>query len=534
MNAGVIQEGTSCWTLARAEQGSVLVDAEVYYTAFCNAALLARRYIYISGWQFDSKARLLRPDPGHPKGHPIELLPFLNYLCEAKPDLEVYITAWDYSLVYALEREWMQQLKFDFQAHARVHFEFLAHPEPGGCHHHKLVIVDGLVAFLGGLDLCDARWDNRRHEKNNADRIDVHGQPYKPFHDIQVALRGEVVGSIEQLFVEGWRLARGEPSELPSSGTLAFSRSNAAPSEPQPIGDVDPFGLERLTNGQGLPLAARRVAVSRTECDDSGRATACEIQALFERAIAAAERLIYVETQYFTSRAVAEALYHRLCDSTRSKLQIVLVMPDGADSPKEDFVLGNRQRAIRRFIADVAEYHGHAFRLLMSSCTTESERLPATFIHSKLMIVDDEFLTVGSANFTNRSMRVDREVNVTWQAELEAPADAERLVHDIRGLRASLLSEHSGLDDAQYFSSIDGLIERIDKACQHPLGKLRCQALPKAEADNPLLIAIFDPSGPLEWATIDQSLEEAFDFDEGFLKKTAKKVGQRLGVVDID
>ncbi len=310
--------------------------------------------------------------------------------------------------------------------------------------------VDGRVAFLGGLDLCDARRDNRRHEQHNADRIDVHGQPYKPFHDIQVAVRGPVVGCLEQLFVESWRRARGEASELPSSAAPVLSRSNAAASGPDPEAGVDPFGLERLTQGGGEPVSGRVVALSRTECDDSGQ-------------------------------------------GERSKLQLVLVMPDGADSPKEDFVLGNRQRVTRRFIADVAEHYGHSFRLLMSSVATDSERAPATFIHSKLMIVDDEFSSIGSANFTNRSMRVDREVNVTWQAGLEAPAAAEQLSHDIRRLRAALPS------------------------------------LPKSDADNPLLIAIFDPSGPLDWATIDQSLEEAFDFDEGFLKKTAKKSGPTAG-----
>ncbi|HTV19030.1 MAG TPA: phospholipase, partial [Polyangiaceae bacterium] len=191
------------------ERARVLVDAESYYAAFCAAALRARRYIYITGWQFDTQARLCRPDPSSPPTHPVELLPFLNHLCEASPALEIYITAWDYSVVYALEREWLQKLKFDFQSHSRVHFEFLNHPEPGGCHHQKMVVVDGAIAFLGGLDLCDSRWDTRGHRKNDPERIDTHGDPYKPFHDIQVGLVGPVVSVIEQLFLDGWRLAGG-------------------------------------------------------------------------------------------------------------------------------------------------------------------------------------------------------------------------------------------------------------------------------------------------------------------------------------
>jgi phospholipase D1/2 len=532
MNAAVIHENVTCAALVEVEQGAVLVDAEGYYAAFCTAALLARRYIYISGWQFDTHARLLRPDARQPVAYPVEFVPFLNYLCELTPELEVYITAWDYSLVYALEREWLQKLKFYFQSHARVHFEFLDHPEPGGCHHHKLVIIDGELAFVGGLDVCDARWDTRRHAKNDLERIDVHGKPYKPFHDLQVVLRGPVIAPLQQLFLDGWREARGEPLAAPSCGPGL----NGADDDTQQLGrlDLQRFDLERLGLRDALRVRARRIAVARTEWAGSGYEPVCEIQALFERAILAAEQLIYIETQYFTSRAMAMALYQRLSDSTRSKLQVVFVMPDGADSPKEDFVLGNRQRVIRRFIADVARHHGHEFRLLMSSMSTPEQPCLATFIHSKLLIVDDEFLSIGSANMTNRSMRVDREVNVAWQASLEAPADAAGLIEDIRALRGSLLAEHAGVMDSAFFSPVCGLIERLDRVCQDPDAKLRWQPLPKPRADNPLLIALFDPSGPLDWALIDDSLEEVFHADEGIVKKGAQKLGQRLGVVDIE
>jgi phosphatidylserine/phosphatidylglycerophosphate/cardiolipin synthase-like enzyme len=226
-------------------------------------------------------------------------------------------------------------------------------------------------------------------------------------------------------------------------------------------------------------------------------------------------------------------LCRRLADPERSKLQLLLVMPDGADSPKEDFVLGDRQRGVRRFVAEVAKVHGHQFRLLMSSDSQPPHTTPATFIHSKLMIVDDEFLTIGSANCTNRSMRVDRELNVAYEAKRMDDSDAE-LCLDIRALRTSLLAEHAGLDVAERFAEIDGLIGRIDETCADPASKLRCQALPEPTGDSPLLIAIFDPSEPLDWSTFDQTLEQAFDFDEGFIKKSAQKVGQRLGVVDIE
>lgn len=526
MKASVLIEGTTCHALTRFERARVLVDAESYYSSFCQAALAARRYIYITGWQFDTQARLLRPDPGAPPPHPIELLPFLNHLCESRPALEIYITAWDYSVVYALEREWLQKLRFDFQSHSRVHFEFLNHPEPGGCHHQKLVIIDGALAFLGGLDLCDARWDTRDHSKGDPARIDVHGRPYKPFHDVQVALEGPVVATLERVFLDGWRMAGGlapTPPRAEPDLPAAREASAAAQESDEPKSWVGPLGL---------PLGGQHLAISRTEWTPSDQIVG-EIQALFERAILAAERLIYIETQYFTSRALAEAIYYRLADRSRGTLQVVLVMPDGADSPKEDFVLGNRQRAIRRFIADAARHFGHEFRLLMSSEATDTAPCPATFIHSKLMIVDDEFLTIGTANFTNRSMRIDREINAAWQTALEDADGAAQLSRDIRALRASLLAEHAGVAAAE-FLEIDGLIERIDGACGRGQCKLRCQAVPTPEEDDPLLIAIFDPSGPIDWDSIDHTMEDAVQFDEGFVKRAAQRIGQRLGVVDVE
>ena len=96
-----------------------------------------------------------------------------------------------------------------------------------------------------------------------------------------------------------------------------------------------------------------------------------------------------------------------------------------------------------------------------------------------------------------------------------------------------MMSEHAGVGP-EPFLELTGLIARIDEVCAARTSKLRCQSLPAADGDDPLLIAIFDPDGPIDWQSIDQSLEDALDFDEGVVKKTAQKIGQRLGVVDIE
>jgi phosphatidylserine/phosphatidylglycerophosphate/cardiolipin synthase-like enzyme len=502
------------WQVERADQIELLVDADIYYAGFYRAALEAKRHIYLAGWQFDSLARLLRPAPHEQLAHPIELLPFLDHLCERTPGLEVFILAWDYSLFYALEREWLQRLKFEFQSHPRVHFEFSNHPGMGGCLHQKYVLIDQRLAFVGGLDICDSRWDTRAHRARDPARLDVHGNPYKAFHDLQVALRGPVVKSLGRLFRESWERARSEALSAPDSTPSvrlpdAHPQPELAPAE-RPRSD-DRLDLRRVSGQRGLPLSATRVGLSLTDMISARAPNAFQVQALFERAILGAERWIYIETQYFTSRAIAEVMCRRFADPTRGKLDVILVMPDGADTPKEDLVLGTCQRAVRHRVAREAERHGHRFRLLKSlqdpaPGAEQGEHRPATFIHSKLLIVDDELLSIGSANLTNRSMSLDTELNVTCATALEEPDVAARLRAEIASIRANLLAEHAGSADSSRFLAGESLLAEIDRACCDPHGKLRCQEIPEPEPGNHLLSQLFDPSRPLDWESLELSL----------------------------
>ncbi len=516
---GPVEALPAPWQVEGVDQIELLVDAEIYYASFYRAALEAKRHVYLAGWQFDSLARLLRPAANETLAHPIELLPFLDHLCERTPGLEVFILAWDYSLFYALEREWLQRLKFEFQSHPRVHFEFSNHPGMGGCLHQKYALIDQRLAFVGGLDLCDSRWDTRAHRAQDPARLDVHGNPYKAFHDLQVALRGPVVKTLGRLFRESWERARSEALSAPDSTPsvrlpIAHPHPERAPAEAADGQDPrreDRLDLRRISAQRGLPLSATRVGLSQTDMISARAPAAFQVQALFERAILAAERWIYIETQYFTSRAIADVLCRRFADATRGKLDVILVMPDGADTPKEDLVLGARQRAVRYRVAREAERQGHRFRLLKSlqdppPGSAQPEQRPATFIHSKLLIVDDELLSIGSANLTNRSMSLDTELNVTCSTALEEPEVAARLRAEIARVRANLLAEHAGSADPSRFLAGESLLAEIDRACGDPHGKLRCQEIPEPESSNSLLSQLFDPARPLDWESLELSL----------------------------
>ena len=455
-----------------ASGSAVIVDACAYYAAFYHAASLAQRHIVLAGWQFDSNVRLLRGAAAEASPYPVELLPFLNALCSERPELKIYILAWDYSLVYSLEREWLQSLKFAFQSSSAIRFEFDAHPSFGGSHHQKLAIVDGVVAFAGGLDICEERWDDRSHAEEHPLRVTSSGTAARPNHEVQATVQGDAAHALLTLFCQRWQLALGERLELAV----------------HPASPARGVVLSRVAPGAVLPLAAQEVALSRTWPAGGAWPAAQEVKAAFSAAFQAAERLIYIETQYFTSRSMTAALLERLRDASRPRLQLVLLMPRGADNSKEKFALGDLQSAMLSDLEQAAESHGHQLLFLCSSAAGERCE-QATFIHSKVLIVDDELLCVGSANMTERSMALDSELSLFWQGEPGSP-----LSNDIRRVRSSLLAEHSGQPEADLLE-IDGLCARLERAIADGSSRLRLTHFEPVSV-NALKQAIFDPSGP--------------------------------------
>jgi phospholipase D1/2 len=479
----IIASGRNASRLAPITQAGVLVDACDYYRAFYRAMSKARRYVLLAGWQFDSDVRLLRGEDARGAPWPVELLPFLSALCRERPELRVHVLAWDYSVVYSLEREWMQRLKFDFGASERIEYVLDGKHPVGACHHQKLVVVDGRLAFVGGADICDGRWDDRRHDADNADRVNRYGEPYKPYHEVVAFITGDrAVASLEEEFKLRWRRAAGVELQLPEPHLAA---------EPE----------ERIDFEGALPLEATTTAIARTyaayEGDDSKAVS--EIRLLYEDAIREAEVLVYIESQYVTSRALHDAMIARLGDASKPRLQVVIVAPRGGDSFKEELALGAAEEQFLASVERKAEEAGHLLRILYSDSSDGAETAP-TFIHSKLLVVDDRFLTIGSANCTNRSFGVDSELNLAWESERRRGP----LGTSIARLRASLLSEHAGIPFDERLMETEGLVERIDEILEMGT-RLRVRP-PSDSAVEPsdFLRLAFDPENPLLEVALDE------------------------------
>lgn len=463
------------WRQARVHDAAALVDGENYFRAFHQCAARAQRYILVAGWQFELDTRLLRGTSGKRSDLPIRLWPFLRALCERAPGLHVYVLGWDYSLVYVLEREWLQALRARLRSHPRMALAYRSHPEGLGSHHQKLAIIDGELAFVGGIDFCEARWDTRRHLPRDNERRSGPGWLSKPYHDLQAAVTGPVVSDLTELFERAWRTTSSEPLRLTGRHT-AVRR---------------PRELAAMIDAELLPLPRAGLVLCRTQPRTGASAEVREIQGAYQQLIRRAQQLIYIETQYFTSSAIGNALLERMAALRQPKLALIIILPNEADSAKEHFVLGGRQRHIlSRLRADAARY-GHQLRVLYVSGRDADNEPVSTFIHSKLMIVDDRALTFGSANLTNRSMSFDSELNLTWN--LEPPADP---VASIRDLRASLMAEHAGRNPA-LFADSTALIERLDCELLAPDSRLRRHPVHDAPEDDSLWTAVFDPSTEL-------------------------------------
>ncbi len=471
----ILVPGRNAWEMPQVGESGLIVDAKDYYTAFYRQALEAKDYILLSGWQFDRDVELLREGDealAAPAGGELRLLKFLNYLCENRPNLKVYVLAWDFHIVFSLEREWMQKIYFHWGTNPRMHFRFDdCHPS-GGSHHQKFVVIDGKHAFLGGIDLCQSRWDDRQHLATNPARTHK-GTPQKPYHDVQAYFTGSALNeTLKKLFCDRWVRSGAE--------AVTFE---VPPPQPEPDG-WNPRGA--------LPLPAPQVAISRTDPQPGDGQAICEIRQLLVDMIAAAQRLIYLETQYFSSREICEALQARMRAASEPKLEIVLVTNQDAEALKEELAVGLRQSENIRHIRKVAEETGHhfgAYYTLAEGTAPNDDGAPAeisTYIHSKLTIVDDQLLSMGSANLTNRSMGLDTELNVSWETPEAGDARLERA---IRRVRVSLLTEHIGEAHAHVGSlaRVPGLVAYLDQVG----GRLK--RVPPPSQSEAEVLAIVDP-----------------------------------------
>jgi phospholipase D1/2 len=412
----IIRDRHNCWRRARTSRVSVLIDTAAYFQAFKAAALRARHSILILGWDVNSRSPLEFDDQAM-AGVPNELGPFLNHLAASHDELSIRILDWDSPLFLAWEREWLPQARFDWFTHPRLRFALdSAHPL-GASQHQKVVVIDDSIAFVGGADLTCGRLDDQDHLADDPRRPKPGGGCWQPYHDVQIAVDGVAARLLGDLARERWLLATGEQLPPCAGPCDAWPDSLAAD-----FTDVD-------------------VAIARTLPKWKRRATVREVEALFIDSIARAEHCVYIENQYFTSAAVARAMLARLGRSDCP--EFVLVLPREPTGWLEQQAMGVHQRQLLARLR-AADSGG---KLRVYAPLTECGA--GISVHDKLMVVDDRFLRVGSANLNNRSMGFDSECDVALEV-----ASGSRDAATITGLVHRLLAEHLGVAPAEVAAEV--------------------------------------------------------------------------------
>jgi phospholipase D1/2 len=204
----ILVPGQTRWRLERASRAAFLVDGERYFDMLAAALERARYRAILLGWDFHSRVALRRN--GTPRTLPGELAALLDALARRRRGLRIFVLEWDFAMLYWTEREALRAHRFRARTHRRVRFRFDAECPIGASHHQKLVVVDDALAFAGGLDVTSSRWDTREHAAEEPRRVDPDGQPYAPFHDVQMAVDGAAAKSLGELARERWRRATGQ------------------------------------------------------------------------------------------------------------------------------------------------------------------------------------------------------------------------------------------------------------------------------------------------------------------------------------
>jgi phosphatidylserine/phosphatidylglycerophosphate/cardiolipin synthase-like enzyme len=315
-----------------------------------------------------------------------------------------------------------------------------------GSHHQKLFVIrhkgepERDVAYVGGIDLSHGRRDDAEHLGDPQQApMDPRYSERAPWHDAALELRGPVVGDLLRTFIERWE----DPTPLDrrTPYRMMLQRKAHMPRHPSELSEAFP---DPEPNGPHAVQVLRTYGSKRPRypfAPDGERS----IARAYEKAFARAESLIYVEDQYLWSEAVAGGIATALERSPR--LRVIAVVPRYPDV--NTYFNGTPQRfgqlrALDRLRAAAPDR--------FAAYDLENAQGTPIYVHAKVCVVDDVWMTTGSDNFNRRSWTNDSELTcavIDSTRDGREPRDltghgegARRLPRD---LRLRLWAEHLGL-----------------------------------------------------------------------------------------
>ncbi len=264
-----------------------------------------------------------------------------------------------------------------------------------GCHHQKSYVIDEQIAYVGGINLSREALSTPEHGTD-------------AFHDLFAEIRGPAVVDVAANFVQRWNQA----SETRARGH-AFPSAQVADELPDPApAPAMPGGCGR-TPVQVVRTIRRNLYQGRFgwNGDTSELATGeASIQLAVHRWIAAAEHSIYLENQYLMDVTTIDLL----ADAAARGVEVIAVVPL---EPDPNLLLYPPDEMTKTH--DALARLGAQSRFGLFGLAGDAERRRPIYVHSKLMIVDERLLMVGSANLWPPSFTRDSELNVcVWDRDL--------------------------------------------------------------------------------------------------------------------
>ena len=505
---GYPDEAKSWWAtddfpVHKAPRAAFLVDGRMTMLEMCLHFLSATQTIHIAAWGLSPELLLVR-GKHHRAGadgsaEQQELLTWLRAKGLTEPDLifwqqceelsvknvlsyavaqgiTVRVLLWNtYTLPFQPSPKQVQETLEEIGVYCLLddsHMGLFNHPTMA--HHQKTVVVDNTFAFIGGIDMMMQsngeydRWDTKGHPYHHPLRIGKDGKMPHSWHDVHILFEGSAVADVEQNFRQRWNalvnLHEMDPLLILPEPMAETSVTNVA-------GNLHVQVTRTIPNGM------------YTFVPEGGIATILET---YKNAFALAKCSIYLENQYFWRRtflgvenpamglphADMEQLWQSLADALERGVVVTMLVPDNPNVGRE-FTDDGLQYLWSLAPRAVASGTLQVYTLGCSTQKGDSTLYRSIYVHAKVAIVDDEWMTVGSANLNNRGMRDDTEMNV-------ALAHA-RLA---KGLRILLMAEHLGLcNEDELFQIIEamGRVQLADERDQvsEAIGSLwtRLQAL---------------------------------------------------------
>ncbi|MED6106363.1 hypothetical protein PIB30_004138 [Stylosanthes scabra] len=493
----------------------------------CHAILEAHHLVYVVGWSIYDKVKLVRePTKPLPSGGDLSLGELLKY--KSQEGVRVLMLVWD---------------------DKTSHNKFFIHTVVGTLftHHQKCVIVDTqgqgnhrkITAFIGGLDLCDGRYDTPEHrivrDLDTVFQNDHHNPtfpagikcPRQPWHDLHCKIEGPGVYDILTNFEQRWRKANRwtelgkkikRVSKWQDDSLIKLERISwiLSPSESVPNDHPDLWVCQEddpqswniqifrsIDSGsvKGFPKNVLEAEAQNLVCAKN-LVIDKSIQTAYIHAIRSARNFIYIENQYFIGSSFAWPSYKeagadnlipmelalKIVSKIRAKerftVYIVIPMfPEGVPSSVAMqeilFWQGQTMQMMYEIIArelkaaNIENSHPRDYlnfyclgtredftevpHSLASSFSNGGETVASSkynrfmvYVHAKGMVVDDEYVIVGSANINQRSMAGSRDTEIAMGAYQPHHTWGKKQRHPhghVYGYRMSLWAEHMGYVD---------------------------------------------------------------------------------------